>query len=139
MKTLVWVFIGILIAGCSGQQMTDVQKAEMLANVPTCQSPEECELKWAAARNWILENLTRKIETITPDYIETHGTYGVSSFSSRDFISARVTKTPLGNGVYRFDLATACGRPFGCSPSPYEMGKSFIEALNKAGSQVARK
>ena len=132
MKTLVWVFAALLLSGCSMKMynsMTPEQASELSSRMPTCSSEAECERKWAAARNWILSNADMKIQHITSDYIETFNGSSRNGGIIGD-MSARVTKNPLGNGVYAIRIETWCSFKLGCSPGKYETEKSFIEAVN---------
>ncbi|QCG64265.1 hypothetical protein [Pseudomonas veronii] len=43
-----------------------------MSTIPVCISDKDCELKWSAARRWVLSNAGYKIQSITSDYIETH-------------------------------------------------------------------
>jgi hypothetical protein len=104
---------------------------ESLVNVPVCFTENNCERKWAEARDWVNSNAGYKIQIYSDDLIETY----TSSGSSTD-LNARVTKTLLGDvgGVraYALELTVGCANIFGCFPND----KKALIDFNKRVSAV---
>lgn len=102
----------------------DAQKQVLLANVPKCGAPRECEGMWSAARNWVTSHCEMKIQTISDSFIET--------YSSRDSSAAcRLTKDPESGGGYSFHLAVNCDTL--CVPSPVDRITDFQTTLRATG------
>lgn len=72
-------------------------------SIPTCSAAKECEVKWAAARNWMLGNCGFRLEKIEPDYLETYK----SGDSASTDLYCRVTRTPISDTAYRIELTAA--------------------------------
>ena len=112
----------ITFTGCAGGQklQTDPDILALERNPTRCHSPEECEMMWAAARNWILSHSSYKIQTYSTDMIETHNP---SPYDAG--IAVRATKDPEGGGVYRIRVVIWCNNMFGCVPGLKESILSF--------------
>lgn len=76
--------------------------------MPTCESDKECAAKWAAARRWVLDNCSFKLQHITDDFLET--------YNSTDYASTgmwcRVTKSPVSDTAYRIEVETGINNAF---------------------------
>ena len=121
--------VAILLARCVTQAQIDRARA-FQASIPTCSSDRECELKWSAARQWILSKATMKLQHVTPDFMETYNPPPKSLG-----LAARVTKEPIATGGYRLVVTTWCGG-LGCAfPSPrhpWEAAQDFNDTVNAA-------
>jgi hypothetical protein len=94
---------------------------EIKRTTPTCKEARECEVKWNAARNWVLNNAGWRIQTLTADYLET---FNPTAHSPR--IAARVTKEPNPEGDgYQILIKVWCDNAFGCMPNTVESRLSF--------------
>jgi len=122
--TLILLFIIILISACA--TITPQQQAKMNETVPICYGAKDCEAKWAAARDWILNNIRQKIQIYSNDLIETYNDPNPYSAS----LSFRVTKKPLGNDSYLFETRGGCNNIFGCVPSVTEAVINFNNYVN---------
>ncbi|MFO1394685.1 MAG: hypothetical protein U1F09_13050 [Steroidobacteraceae bacterium] len=93
----------ISLGGCAmAPSAADLQAQQHYQDtIPTCSSPKECEVKWSAARNWVLNNCGFRIEKMEPDYIETYK----SGDSSDTNLYCRVTKSAVSETEYRIELA----------------------------------
>jgi len=97
----------------------------------TCEGQSECEVKWGRAIQYVLDNSSFRIQQQTDSLIQTAGPSSINQFD----IAMLVSKVPLGDGKYRFDLRAGCDNAFGCNP-PLEHAKGyFVRAVmdGKAG------
>jgi hypothetical protein len=97
------------------------------APAPICSDPNDCELMWAAARRWVIENAGYKFQTLTNDFLETYNSTTAS-------LAARVIKEPLGGGRYEFVATIACGDPDHCVMPLGDALNSFNLYVGAAGS-----
>lgn len=95
--------------------------------IPICNDGKECEVKWSAARRWVLSNSSMKIQHYSPDFIETFNpeAYGAG-------IAARVTKEPVSNSDYRIVVEVWCNNMFGCVPPSLQAAQSFNDFVNRS-------
>ena len=126
MRKLFFFFLFVFfIAGC-GLSRNPAKTQEFIKTVPVCYSERECEMKWSSARRWVIENARYKIQTMTPDFIET---YNPSSGSPS--LAVRVTKEPIASGGYRIIVKTWCDNVFGCGPDSQDAEQNFNNFVNK--------
>ena len=95
-----------LLAGCAAgsNPKVDAYRTEFVRTIPTCQTERECEVKWATARRWVLENAGMKLQHVTNDFLET---FNSPEYSGR--LAVRVVKEPLqGGSGYRIVITTQC-------------------------------
>lgn len=118
-------FAGLAV-GCAGGTRPNFQ-AEWQRTIPTCTEPRECEIKWAAARRWLLNNAGFKLQHVTDDFLET---YNPPQHSAD--IAVRVVKEPLQPEGYRFVVSVWCNNMFGCQPNQWEAAVSFNEYVNSS-------
>ena len=119
-KLLIIAAVIATISGCATTGNIEAKRAEFNSTIPTCKTDRECELKWSAARNWVLNNSGWKIQHLTNDFIETYNAVGGSPR-----IAVRVTKEPIAEGGYRFVVKTWCDNIFGCVPDSWDAAISF--------------
>lgn len=91
----------------------------------TCSSPAECDLKWAAARTFVLNHAGYKFQTYTNDFMETFNPTGASVD-----LGAQVNREPQPNGVTLIAAKFWCDNIFGCSPDAHKTLNDFNETLN---------
>lgn len=120
------------IEGCATAAVDPAKQARVQASVPTCEGAEECELKWAAARRWVLENAGFKLQNVTNDFLET---YNPTNHSPS--LAARVMKEPIGGGRYRIVVSLWCANMFGCIPDAWDAAQAFNNYVNAAGPMPA--
>lgn len=101
----------LLLSACvTPEQRAADEAAEITyrASIPMCSTDKECQAKWSAARRWVLDNCSFKLQHITDDYMET--------FNSGDYAATgmwcRVTKTPISDITYRIELENGVNNPF---------------------------
>lgn len=125
MKSLMLI-AAVLLAGC--QTITPVQQRAFDASVPTCAAEKECELKWAAARRWVLDNAGFKMKLYTADFMETYN----SARDEETAMWATVTRDPLQDGSYRIVVEVGCNNMFGCTPPAIERMLAFNAYVSAA-------
>ena len=106
----------LLLSGCVVDPTTS---EEYTSTVPHCKTDKECEIKWAAARTWVLNNIDMKIQTYSSDFLQTFnpGEYGVE-------LAATVNKEPTPEG-YKIVISIWCNNFLGCTKPPREMRVRF--------------
>lgn len=127
MRKLFVLFVVILVAGCATTPTPQEleMKRSIAATVPTCKEAKECEVKWAAARNWITANSGWKLQHVQPDFMETY-----NSVDGSTGIAVRVTKQPRQDGSYSIDAAVWCDNWIGCFPDKWVALKHFNDFVN---------
>lgn len=113
----------VYITGCA--TITSQQQAILRETVPMCYGEKECEAKWAAARKWILNNASRKIQIYSDDFIETYNPEPRSPG-----LAARVIKEPAGNDGYAIIATVWCNNIFGCVPKKVDALLDFNNYVN---------
>lgn len=117
------------LIGCSSNPSSAERaaaQAEIQRTTPTCHSDQECKLKWAAARNWILANSPMKLQHITDDYLETY-----NPPMNTPQIAVRVQKQPLDDGSgYTFPVTVWCDNMFGCVPNQWDAALNYNRTVN---------
>lgn len=113
--------ISISLTGCVNQAVIKQKQLELQQTIPVCKSEKECELKWSAARRWVLSNAGQKFQHVTNDFMET---YNPPEHSAS--IAVRVIKEPLEDGSgYRLLVGVWCNNMFGCVPNKWDAALSF--------------
>jgi hypothetical protein len=105
------------LAGCAvTPSAEDLAKAQRFTDtMPSCIGAEQCERMWAAARRWVLDNASFKIQTYSADYMETFNNQDVAETDTW----ARVTKEPGASPTeFSILIEIGCNNPLGCSLSP---------------------
>jgi len=92
-----------VVSGCAtvDPQVAAQAQQAYAKSIPTCNTAKECEVKWSAARNWVLGNCGFRIEKIESDYIETYK----SGDSANTDLYCRVTKSAISETGYQIELA----------------------------------
>lgn len=115
----------VALAGCSTMATDPAKEAEAVRTMPTCASARECEVKWSAARQWILANSGWKLQTIAPDYMETFNAVGGSTE-----LAVRVQKLAQADGSYKIAVKVWCDNTFGCRVPPWDAAIDFNRAVS---------
>jgi hypothetical protein len=110
----VLVLSALAVTGCATAPSTPI------AATPTCTSDKDCEVKWAAARSYVLAHADMKIQTYSSDFLQT---YNPPEYGTQ--IAAEVNKEPQAAGVYRISAKFWCNNLFGCSTPPRQLLDSF--------------
>lgn len=120
----------LLLSGCATQIAQRAARMEELnRTIPTCFSDRECELKWSAARSWILANAGMKLQHLTSDFLETYNPPTQSSTA----LAVRVVKEPMSSGGYRLVVRTWCNNFIGCFPNVMDAALHFNATVNAVG------
>lgn len=98
---------------------------EVDRTIPTCKEAKECEIKWAAARDWVINNAGWKLQHVTADYLETF-----NPTASSPNLAMRVVKEPKSDGSYQIKATAWCDNMFGCVPDGWEALKKFNDHVN---------
>lgn len=129
----VFACVLLIVASCAPQASQrdaasyEEGRIEIKRTMPTCKEARECEVKWAAARKWVLDHSAYKIQHITDDYIET---YNPQRYSTG--IAVRVRKDAISSGGYRFLVDVWCDNSRGCQPDSQSAAISFNRTVNSA-------
>lgn len=131
-KIVVALGMLVFLAGCTvhPDEKTLALQQEFQNTIPVCMDKADCEMKWSAARQWVLANAGFKIQTMTDDYIETY-----NAINSSTYLAARVIKEPLGDGTYRITVAVWCDNWIGCNPPKWQAAVDFNRTVNAAKAQ----
>src|SRR6266705_515726 len=112
----------LLSTGCSTmtpQQLSDLQAQ---ANRPVfCIGPDDCQVKWSRALQWVKENSRYKLERVRSYLISTRGPFLLAPWPAYT-----ITQFDQGGGRLEFDFAVGCYYIFGCTPSLLEAKASFV-------------
>jgi len=96
------------------------------APAPLCSSAKECEVKWVAARRWVIEHCASMLKTYTSDYMETDQATEVA----RD-LACRVSKERISKAEYRIVFEAECtANVRGCKPQ--DARNAFNSAVSAA-------
>lgn len=126
---IVGIASSLLLSGCATRDDPALQAKIRLINesVPICKTDKECEVKWSAARQWVLSNAGFKLQHIQPDFLETYNSVGSSVY-----LAARVVKEPIAEGGYKIVAALWCDNWMGCSPDKWDALLDFNTKVNAA-------
>jgi hypothetical protein len=120
-----------LLVACSTVPPEELNAARDAYNnsIPICGTAKECEAKWAAARNWMLEQCGLRLQHIEQDYLET---YKSGDYANTD-LYCRVTKTPISEAEYRIELTAGANNPLMYSaPALLKIQQHFNDRVNNA-------
>ncbi|QRY80126.1 hypothetical protein JVX91_03110 [Pseudomonas sp. PDNC002] len=131
MRIAVLIIFAAILSGCANNQSSAL-KGEFLRTVPQCHEARDCELKWSAARNWVLRNAGFKIQTYNDDFIETY-----NPLPNSPALAARVIKEPIPSGGYEIRVELWCNNIFGCVPDSWASAVDFNKKVSAAGAQAA--
>lgn len=128
MKYLLIALSVIALSGCAATGDISQKRAALKETAPKCYGEKECELMWSAARRWVLNNASMKLQIATADYMET---YNPPANSPK--LAVRVTKDPLPDGKgYRLDVQAWCDNIFGCLPDHWDAALAFNREVSAA-------
>ena len=111
----------LLLGGCAIRRVDmDRRNAEFQATIPTCNSDQTCSAKWDAAQLWIVHHSGFKLQTVTNVLMETYRG-GANSAE----LAFRVTKEPVGGGVFQILVFASCNNIVMCVPNGHEAAMAF--------------
>ena len=135
MRLAITVAMALMGASCTTTGVPVQQRqAAIVSTIPTCSTDRECELKWSAARQWILSNAPMKLQHLAPDFMETYN----PRRNSID-IGVRVVKEPMPQGGYRIVATIWCDNIYDlCRPNKWDALQNFNDYVNAAGARSER-
>jgi hypothetical protein len=105
--------------------------ANQISSVPlpalTCHAGADCDGKWSRATSWVTTNSQYKIQTATPDLIQTMG-----PTDSNPAPAYTVTKVSTAPGIYELTFSGGCDNPIGCVPTVADSRASFYRFVSKS-------
>lgn len=116
------------LAACGASASYEARLAEFNNTIPTCSSANECETKWQAARQWVIENADFALRSDSADRIDT-----LNANSTRSGTSIQVDRIDQGNGNYQIVVDVECFAAYGC-PNEIDKRLEFNRLLNGIGS-----
>lgn len=129
MKKLLTIGLSVfMLAGCANMAndpAVQAKLAKIRETVPTCNSDKECDVKWSAARQWILANAGWKLQHVQPDYMETY-----NAINSSPALAVRVVKEARQEGGSRIIATVWCDNIFGCNPDKFDALMDFNSKVN---------
>lgn len=123
------ILIGTVSAltGCVSSQEVDAWRSEAERTTPVCQGDDDCQVKWSAARRWVLNNAGTKIQNYGADYFDTY-----NPLPDSPNLAAQVSKEALGSGKYAITAKLWCNNMFGCQPNAWKALVDFNRTVNAA-------
>jgi hypothetical protein len=118
------------LAGCSNNKQTEAWQAEVQRTLPTCQSEDVCQVKWSAARSWVLSHAGTKIQNYGVDYFDTY-----NPIPNSPRLAAQVSKDAVGAGKYVIKAKLWCDNMFGCQPNAWQALVDFNKSVNAAAGE----
>lgn len=114
----------LLLSACAVSPETQALKAEYARTIPVCSAREECELKWARARAWVVENSDFAIRSESETRI-----MATSNVISQSGLGVTVNRI-VGEGEnQQITVSVECFSAYGC-PNTWEAMLEFNRALN---------
>jgi len=113
------LFVSISFFGCAGMPPPTEQLNKIRANVPTCNSKEDCQEKMENAQVWISRNCTYRIQISNSSLISTFG-----PFKDATNLAFTVTKEKR-DSVWILNMSAGCDNPFGCIPNQWDAIMNF--------------
>lgn len=115
-----------VLAGCATNTPKD--QALLSGSAPLCFSKLECDIKWSAAKDWVLNNSNMKIQIYSEDLIETY-----DSPKDSPLLACLIRKQPTPNpGVYAISINVWCNNISGCVPPKEDAILAFNKYVNSA-------
>ena len=128
-KLMIGAALFLTLQGCALTPTIDPgARKHVVDSIPTCTGAKECEIKWAAARMWVIDNVDMKIETYSTDYIQTYNPptdYGTE-------LAAQVTKNPANDGTYQIKAHIWCNNVYVCESKALTSEQAFNDAVNSS-------
>ena len=94
-----------LLASCQGSGFRLEDDALFQQTIPVCQTEDECERVWQAARQWVMQATPQGLAVASDERIQTRAADDEALDWEADII---VRKLPAGDGKYRIVIETLC-------------------------------
>lgn len=129
MLSLIVVFFG----GCATTGYED--EARINEAAPVCYNKSDCEVKWSAAAEWVLNNTKVKIHIYSDELIITD-----EAPPDSPLLACFIRKQSTGQaGVYTIAADMWCNDLLGCTPSIKHARASFNKFVSSAGTSRTAK
>jgi len=115
------------LAACGSSANYEQRLAEFNRTIPTCNSTADCNSKWQAARQWVIDNADFELRSDSSDRIDT-----LNSDSTRSGTAIQVDRVSQGAGSYQIIVDVECFAAYGC-PNELDMQLEFNRLLNSIG------
>ena len=116
----------LVLTGCGMSAESQAKMDEYNRTIPMCQGIADCQAKWTAARNWVMEHASYGIRVNSETRIETY-----DADSTRAGTAVQVTRESVGNDRYRILVNIDCYATIGCPPY-WETALDFNRTVNAA-------
>jgi hypothetical protein len=84
-------------------------------------------VKWSAARTFLLAHAGYKLQTYSPDFMETFNPIGYDTS-----LAVQVNKAPLLGGSYEIQAKFFCANIFACYPDP----RATLDQFNRTVAAI---
>lgn len=128
LRLILLVISTSVITACGSSADYQERLAEFNRTLPVCNSTADCDSKWQAARQWVIENSDFTLRTDSDDRIDT-----LNSNSTRSGTSIQVDRVEIGNGQYQIVVDVECFAAYDC-PNELDKQLEFNQLLNSLDS-----
>jgi hypothetical protein len=109
-----WMMVGLAAAATDESVAVQAAKwAKKATPVAVCTTADECDKKWAKARDWIRDASRFKIAVDERNLLSTPG----AIYANTD-LSFTMTKVERSDGRFELRVRAWCGNVISCSPKP---------------------
>jgi hypothetical protein len=132
--TVTPIMIALALTGCA-KSWYDARATHpapvSVVPTPTCSTDADCTVKWGAARTFVLAHTVYKIQTYSPDFMQTFSPAADDAFN----LAAEVNREPLPGGGSRIVAKFWCGPRWDCSENQGKLLDEFNRTVAAAGVQ----
>ena len=121
--------IAVLISGCA--TVEEVEPQAPTTPTPTCKGAADCEVKWSAARSYLLSHAAYKLQNDSVDRLETFNPSNEATVGLR----AQVNKALQPDGSYAIVAKFWCNNLVVCSPNADKTLSDFNRTVAAATSE----
>lgn len=142
--SLIVLYFVVLTASCASVPPDNAPaiialRAEIAKTLPNCSAGEDCNLKWSAAKSWLLMHSDMKVRQSDADYIET---YRPTPY--RNLFGGSIIKRARRDGKYDIVYIPSCSSdhaPFGikCKTLGLQKTIDFNKHISEFGTTHTKK
>ena len=110
-KFFLLIISALSLSACGVSEETQALIDEYNRTIPTCEGEVDCAVKWATAREWVLNTPSYRIRTDNEERIDTF-----RGDMQRAGTALQVVREPLGGDRYRILVEIDCYATRGCLP-----------------------
>ena len=107
--SIVSLALALLLSACATRPEIQAKMDEFNRTIPSCAGDAECDRKWAAARQWTMENSDFNIRGETDRRI-----YASSNIISQSGIGVVVTKVAVSANNFQIVAELECFSAYSC-------------------------